>query len=86
MQELPHGHRETIPPCVYESRIVPDPPERMLEKAKEDLAATDYYTLKYVDGELSAEEYEDKKRLRSALRMRVRELEAYLEKGSVDEA
>ena len=45
----------------------------MLEKAKEDLAATDYYTLKYVDGELRRR-IRGKKRLRSALRERVREL------------
>ena len=41
-----------------------------------ELAATDYYALKYIDGELREEEYASIRDERARLRQRVRELEA----------
>lgn len=48
----------------------------MLNEAMAELAATDYYALKYVDGELREEEYALIRERRARLRERVRELEA----------
>ena len=47
-----------------------------LNEAMAELAATDYYALKYVDGELREEEYASIRDERARLRQRVRELEA----------
>lgn len=47
-----------------------------LNEAMAELAATDYYTLKYIDGELREEEYASIRDERARLRQRVRELEA----------
>ena len=47
-----------------------------LNEAMAELAATDYYALKYVDGELSESEYALIREKRARLRRRVRELEA----------
>lgn len=47
-----------------------------LNEAIAELAATDYYALKYVDGELNEEEYASIRERRARLRERVRELEA----------
>lgn len=47
-----------------------------LNEAMAELALTDYYTLKYVDGELSEDEYAAIRERRARLRERVRELEA----------
>lgn len=47
-----------------------------LNEAMAELAATDYYALKYVDGELSESEYALIRERRARLRRRVRELEA----------
>lgn len=60
----------------YEVDITPDPPEWQLAAAKTELAETDYYTLKFIDGELSEEEYAAIRAKRARLRERVRELEA----------
>lgn len=55
----------------------PEPPVReRLAGAMAELAATDYYALKHVDGELSEEEYATVRERRARLRERVRELEA----------
>lgn len=55
----------------------PEPPVReRLAEAKAELAVTDYYTLKYIDGELREEEYASIRDERARLRQRVRELEA----------
>ena len=55
----------------------PEPPVReRLAAAMAELAATDYYALKYVDGELSEGEYAAIRKRRARLRERVRELEA----------
>lgn len=43
---------------------------------KQKLAATDYYCLKYVDGELSEEEYAPIKAQRQAYRSEINQLEA----------
>ena len=40
-----------------------------------ELKNTDYKLLKYMDGELTAEEYEPYKQQRTQLRVRIRELE-----------
>lgn len=42
---------------------------------KSRLAATDYKTLKYIEGELTEEEYAETKELRKALRAEINELE-----------
>lgn len=47
-----------------------------LNEAMAELAATDYYALKYIDGELREEEYASIRDERARLRQRVRELEA----------
>lgn len=47
-----------------------------LNEAMAELAATDYHALKYVDGELSEDEYAAIRERRARLRERVRELEA----------
>ena len=60
----------------YEVDITPDPPEWRLATAKAELADTDYYALKFIDGELSEEEYATIRERRARLRERVRELEA----------
>lgn len=52
------------------------PVRERLAEAMAELAATDYYALKYVDGELSEEEYAAIRERRARLRRRVRELEA----------
>ena len=41
-----------------------------------ELKNTDYKLLKYMDGELTAEEYEPFKQQRAQLRVRIRELES----------
>lgn len=46
-----------------------------LNEAMAELAATDYYTLKFIDGELTAEEYEPRRIRRAELRQAVRDLE-----------
>lgn len=69
--ELPHGD-EFIK---YEVDITPDPLEWQLAAAKTELAETDYYTLKFIDGELTAEEYEPHRVRRAELRQAVRNLE-----------
>ena len=47
-----------------------------LNEAMAELAATDYYALKYIDGELREEEYASIRDERARLRQRVRGLEA----------
>lgn len=47
-----------------------------LNEAMAELAATDHYALKYIDGELREEEYASIRDERARLRQRVRELEA----------
>lgn len=69
--ELPSGD-EFIK---YEVDITTDPIEWQLAAAKAELAETDYYTLKFVDGELTAEEYEPHRIRRAELRRAVRDLE-----------
>lgn len=59
----------------YEVDITPDPFEWQLAAAKAELAETDYYTLKYIDGELTADEYEPHRVRRAELRQAVRDLE-----------
>ena len=72
--------KDELPPgdefIKYEVDITPDPPEWQLATAKAELAETDYYTLKFIDGELSKEEYATIRERRARLRERVRELEA----------
>lgn len=46
-----------------------------LNEAMAELAATDYYALKFIDGELTAEEYEPHRVRRAGLRQAVRDLE-----------
>lgn len=46
---------------------------------KEKLADTDYLAIKYAEGELSAQEYEETKRQRKAWRNRINELEIELD-------
>lgn len=46
-----------------------------LNEAMAELAATDYYALKFIDGELTAEEYEPHRIRRAELRQAVRDLE-----------
>lgn len=54
----------------------PEPPAReRLAMAIAELAATDYYTLKFIDGELTAEEYDPHRIRRAELRQAVRDLE-----------
>lgn len=61
----------------YTESPAPEPPIRLkLAEATAELAATDYYALKYVDGELSESEYAAIREERARLRERVRELEA----------
>lgn len=66
----------------YEVDIQPDPPEWRLAAAKAELAETDYYALKFIDGELSAEEYESHRARRAELRQRVRDLEPLTAAGA----
>lgn len=55
----------------------PEPPVReRLAEAMAELAGTDYYALKYIDGELSEGEYAAVREKRARLRERVRKLEA----------
>lgn len=70
-EELPLGDEY----IKYEVDITPDPPEWRLAAAKAELAETDYYTLKFIDGELTAEEYEPHRIRRAELRQAVRDLE-----------
>lgn len=61
----------------YTEAPATEPPVRIrLAEATAELAATDYYALKYIDGELSEEEYAIIREKRARLRERVRELEA----------
>lgn len=46
-----------------------------LNEAMAELAATDYYALKFIDGELTAEEYGPHRVRRAELRQAVRDLE-----------
>lgn len=66
----------------YEVDITPDPPEWRLAAAKAELAATDYYALKFIDGELTAEEYEPHRIRRAELRQAVRDLEPLVAAGA----
>ena len=72
--------KDELPPgdefIKYEVDITPDPPEWQLATAKAKLADTDYYALKFIDGELSEGEYATIRERRARLRERVRELEA----------
>lgn len=72
--------KDELPPgdefIKYEVDITPDPPEWQLAAAKTELADTDYYTLKFIDGELSEGEYATIRERRARLRERVRKLEA----------
>ena len=45
---------------------------------KAQLAATDYKTLKYAEGELTEEEYAETKEYRKGLRVRINELESQI--------
>lgn len=49
-----------------------------IQDCKKELQQTDYKLLKFMDGELTAEEYEPIKQERAALRIRIRELEAII--------
>lgn len=51
------------------------PPGILIALAKGELASTDYLTLKWLDGELTDEEYEPHKQRRAELREQVRLLE-----------
>lgn len=61
----------------YTESPAPEPPIRIrLAEAMAELAGTDYYALKYIDGELSEGEYAAVRKRRARLRERVRKLEA----------
>lgn len=66
----------------YEVDITPDPLEWQLAAAKTELAETDYYALKFIDGELTAEEYEPHRIRRAELRQRVRDFETLAAAGA----
>lgn len=51
----------------------------MIEELKRMLAETDYKTLKYVEGELSEEEFLEEKQERALWRAEINRLEAELE-------
>lgn len=71
--------KDELPPSdefiKYEVDITPDPLEWQLAAAKAELAETDYYTLKFIDGELTADEYKPHRIRRAELRQAVRDLE-----------
>lgn len=48
---------------------------------KSELAATDYKALKYVEGEISEEDYAETKEFRKALRAKINELETQIVEG-----
>ena len=78
--------KDELPPgdefIKYEVDITPDPPEWRLAVAKAELADTDYYALKYIDGELTADEYEPHRVRRAELRRAVRDLEPLVAAGA----
>lgn len=78
----PDAYGSTCPTITYIEDIQPDPPEWRLAAAKAELAETDYYALKFIDGELSAEEYEPHRARRAELRQRVRDLEPLAAAGA----
>lgn len=51
---------------------------RQISEKKAQLAKTDYKCLKFVDGELSEEEYAEIRELRHSLRVEINELESEL--------
>ena len=59
---------------------------RQIESAKRDLASTDYQTLKYVEGEISDQEFADLKRQRKEWRQQVNDLTGKLEKRLREES
>lgn len=48
---------------------------KKIQEYKKELAALDYKTLKFIDGDISAEEYEPFKKRRAELRALIREKE-----------
>ena len=62
----------------YASKI-PNNKER-IDELKSLLAGADYWGQKYIDGEYTAEEWEQKKAKRMAWRAEIRQLEAEIEK------
>ena len=48
--------------------------ENKINQLKLELERTDYKTLKYIDGELTEEEYNEIKEIRKELRRKIREL------------
>lgn len=75
MMDEPEFDEDGNPYYTYVDAPEPTACER-LNEAMAELAATDYYALKYIDGELREEEYASIRDERARLRQRVRELEA----------
>lgn len=66
--------------CWYVKGYAPEKPESVIKKErieelKELLVAADYWGQKYIDGEYTAEEWEEKKAQRKAWREEIRSLE-----------
>lgn len=69
----------------YVSGYAPKKPDNVIKQERIDelkslLAGADYWGQKYIDGEYTAEEWEQKKAQRKAWRAEIRQLEAELEK------
>lgn len=70
----------------YVSGYAPKKPDNVIkqeriEELKSLLAGADYWGQKYIDGEYTAEEWEQKKSQRMAWRAEIRQLEAEIEKN-----
>lgn len=70
----------------YISGYAPKKPDNVIKQERIDelkslLASADYWGQKYIDGEYTAEEWEEKKAQRMAWRAEIRQLEAEIEKN-----
>lgn len=70
----------------YVSGYAPEKPDYIIKQERIDelkslLASADYWGQKYIDGEYTAEEWEEKKAERIAWRTEIRELEAEIGKN-----
>lgn len=61
------------------------PAAREIAQLKNRLAATDYKTLKYVEGFISEEDYAPIKAERQSIRERINELEAVMAEGAKED-
>lgn len=70
----------------YVAGYAPKKPDNVIKQERIDelkslLASADYWGQKYIDGEYTAEEWEEKKAKRMAWRSEIRQLEAEIEKN-----